>query len=80
MVSIIKCDLHELDKEIASRPNCPSYLIMSVETLSAFKEAAYQEKAAKMRLMVDSPKGVIYCGIPVAICNALQYGVVDIKD
>ena len=80
MVSIIKIDLHTLDKEIGSRPKCPAYLLMSDETLSAFKEAAHGEGAGSMKLMVKTAKGVIYCGIPVAICNAVPYGFIDIKD
>lgn len=80
MINIIKFDLHALDKEISSRPNCPAYLIMSEETLSTFKEAAYHENAGAMKLMVNSPKGTIYCGIPVATCNAVPYGFIDIKD
>ena len=78
MISIIKFDLHALDGEIASRPKCPAYLIMSDETLLAFNEAAYT--TCQMKLMVNASKGVIYCGIPVAICNAVPYGFIDIKD
>lgn len=80
MISIIKFDLHALDKEIGSRPKCPSYLIMNDETLSMFKEAAYHENAGVMKLMVKTAKGLIYCGIPVATCNAVPYGFIDIKD
>lgn len=80
MISIIKIDLHELDKEIAASTKCPAYLIMSDDTLSAFKEAAYSEGAGIMRLMVNSPKGVIYCGVAVAICNTVPYGFIDIKN
>lgn len=80
MVSIIKFDLHALDKEIGFRPNCPAYLIMNDETLSMFKEAAYHENAGVMNLMVKTSKGLIYCGIPVATCNAVPYGFIDIKD
>lgn len=80
MVSIIRFDLQALDKEIGSRPKCPAYLIMNDETLSMFKEAAYHENAGVMNLMVKTAKGLIYCGIPVATCNAVPYGFIDIKD
>lgn len=80
MINIIKFDLHSLDKEIGLRLNCPSYLIMSDETLSVFEEAAYRENAGAMKLMVKTSKGLIYCGIPVATCNAVPYGFIDIKD
>lgn len=80
MINIIRFDLQALDKEINSRPNCPAYLIMNEETLSMFKEAAYLEGAGVMNLMVKTSKGIIYCGIPVATCNAVPYGFIDIKD
>lgn len=80
MTNIIRFDLQSLDREINSRPNCPAYLIMNEETLSMFKESAYHENAGAMKLIVKTAKGVIYCGIPVAICNAVPYGFIDIKD
>lgn len=70
-------DLAPLQKELFSRRTRPAYIIMSEETREAVKRKYPTVEPLGMQ------KGITYesfCGIPVAICNALQYGVVDIKD
>lgn len=78
MVSIInKVDLKPLNEELYARPKPPEYLIMSKETLGAiieetvFDPGELTEKPGKYRLYRD---------IPIATCNAVPFGYIDIKD
>lgn len=81
MVTIInKVDLKPLNEALEGRVKPPKYLIMSEDTQKAI-DAQYRtvtpEKIAKL------PKCVcfdIYKGVPIAICNAVPYGNIDIKD
>lgn len=80
MTNIIKFDLKALNEEIYSRVKPPSYLIMSEETFNAIKHETLvkiPEEFANNFLKHDFKR---YAGVPIAICDGLQYGFIDIKD
>lgn len=80
MITIIKLDIGALNTEIFSRVKLPSYLIMSEETFNAIKHellVTMPEECAKSFMKQEFKW---YAGVPIAICNALQYGFIDIKD
>ena len=68
-------DLAPLQKELFTRSIRPAYIIMSEAT----------KEAICLKYPVCGPLGKTntyesLCGIPVAICNAVPYGFIDIKD
>ncbi len=70
-------DLAPLQKELFTRRTRPSYIIMSEETIESIKRKYPTVEP------VGLPKGLTceaLCGIPVATCNAVPYGFIDIKD
>ena len=70
-------DLEPLQKELFTKLARPDYIIMSAETIESIKRKYPTIEPPGM------PNGVTYesfCGIPVAICNAVPYGFIDIKD
>jgi len=70
-------DLAPLQKELFTRRYRPAYIIMSEETIEAIKRKHPTVEPIGMA------KGITceaLCGIPVATCNALSYGFIDIKD
>lgn len=80
MITIIKLDIQALNTEIYSRVKPPSYLIMNEETFNAIKHellVTMPEECAKSFMKREFRR---YAGVPVAICDGLQYGFIDIKD
>lgn len=81
MVTIInKVDLKPLNEALEGRIKTPKYLIMSEDTKKAI-DAEYRTLMPDKRVAL--PKCVcvnIYKGVPIAICNAVPYGNIDIKD
>lgn len=78
MISIInKVDLKPLNEELYARPKPPSYLIMSQQTFNAIK----QELIFVPHGLSEKPGDYcVYRGIPIATCNAVPFGYIDIKD
>lgn len=78
MINVTKgIDLEPLQKELFTKLIRPAYIIMSEET----KESIKRKYPTVEQLGI--PKGITceaLCGIPVAICNAVPYGFIDIKD
>lgn len=70
-------DLAPLQKELFSRHTRPAYIIMSKKTIEAIELKYPTVQPVNIR---EDEMCNAFMGIPVAICNALQYGVVDIKD
>ena len=82
MINIIsKVDLKPLDEELYARPKPPKYLIMSLDTRSAICGVYVEEGGDSFRSNGDfSEARFTYRGIPIATCNSVPYGLVDIKD
>lgn len=81
MITIInKVDLKPLNDVLEGRVKTPKYLIMSEHTKNAI-DAQYKttmpEKMAKLPKCVNFD---IFKGMPIAICNAVPFGNVDITD
>lgn len=83
MISIInKVDLKPLNEELYARPKPASYLIMSAKTRYAIYNADYEENGNNCCEAGGDPEGprFTYRGIPIATCNAVPFGYIDIKD
>lgn len=80
MITIIKLDIRALNAEIYSRVKHPSYLIMSEETFNAIKHELLVTMPGECAKSFMKREFRRYAGVPVAICDGLQYGFIDIKD
>lgn len=81
MVSIInKVDLKPLNEELYARPKPPKYLIMSADTFEAVKEEAFSELPDSLKRAAGGRKFNTYMGIPIATCNTVPFGYIDIKE
>lgn len=80
MITIIKFDIKSLNEAIFARHRPPSYLIMSEETFSAIKHEVLTTIPGEYANKFLKQEFKRYAGVPVAICNGLQYGFIDIKD
>lgn len=81
MVIIINnVDLRPLNDELEVRPRQPKYLIMSEDTRKAIDAEYRTNKPDKVNKLPECVRFDIYKGIPIAICNAVPFGYIDIKD
>ena len=80
MTTIIKIDIKLLNEEIYSRVKPPSYLIMSKETFNSIKHEVFTTLPGECANQFLKREFKRYAGVPIAICDALQYGFIDIKD
>lgn len=80
MITIIKFDIKSLNEAIFARHRPPSYLIMSEETFNTIKHEVLVTIPGECAKNFMKREFNRYAGVPVAICNGLQYGFIDIKD